>query len=168
MLTLTPFTIKRYPVRKDSFILTMEQSHASILPQTLCSIITNLYELHTTTSTKPPASALPLQKDLSLNMDKRHSNTDAVLRQPLIHPQLLQNQPWKKAQVPHTVPTPLLHSLLGTHAPRDHWRNPIYHRSTLRSALSYGLCWHLALFLKAMATAWDFVSQTRLWALPGN
>ena len=39
---------------------------------------------------------------------------------------------------------------------------PSTHRSSPRSTVSYGLRWQLALHAKAMATAWDLISQTHL------
>ena len=44
----------------------------------------------------------------------------------------------------------------------SHWKEYSLPWSNLKST-SYGLCWHFALFLKAMATAWDLITQTDLW-----
>lgn len=43
-------------------------------------------------------------------------------------------------------------------------------RSSPRKSTSYGLCWQLAVYFKAMATAWDLITQTHLvqWGLVGH
>ena len=55
--------------------------------------------------------------------------------------------------------TTLLSALIQYAMPKIH---PPTHRSSPRSSTSYGLQWQIALHAKAMATAWDLITQTHL------
>ena len=67
---------------------------------------------------------------------------------------------WKQPTVTHKVQPPSLEIQSSAHQSRSH----IPYQSRPRSQLTYGLCWHLALLVKAMATAWDLITQTDLWS----
>ena len=67
---------------------------------------------------------------------------------------------WKQPTNTHKVQPPLLGTQSSEHQSRSH----IPLQSRPRSQLTYGLCWHLALLVKAMATAWDLITQTDLWS----
>ena len=67
---------------------------------------------------------------------------------------------WKQPTATHKVQPPSLGIQSSVHQSRSH--TPFQSRP--RSLLTYGLCWHLALLAKAMATAWDLITQTDLWS----
>ena len=166
ILRITPFQVTRYPIREDAFVLKLELKHALALHNTLNQAIHDLF----TQFSNP-------------NITKGYPSASGIIRLPL--------PPVPTAPYTHTIdsaPTTIvLNTTVATIFHRKtvaapvspgpihwlliglaltlfaHWIGYIFTWSSLRNTTTYGLCWHLALLAKAMATAWDLIDQTHLW-----
>ncbi|CAB9515278.1 expressed unknown protein [Seminavis robusta] len=161
ILRITPFRITPYPIREDAFVLTLEQRHASILHHTINHAAPQLLQQHSnTTRISPPApgtSPLPVPPyppSIDSTTPRTAHNTPAVTVPPSWEPQT--------ASVSFD---PIFCLLVGLYLTIfAHWMGYTLLWSSLRSTTSYGLCWHIALLAKAIATAWDLITQTNLLA----
>ena len=163
------FTPYRLEISKDETVcvLKLKQAHAKILSHTLEVVIQSFKHY----SVPQQEQAFVLCASSCLLSQKQTSVSCLPLSVSFCEqyrPEVLQrladhgNDPlWN---VPQVTPMDITWFPTLQHpcwAPRW-WRTTLLWSSSL-CELTYGLCWHLALFIKAMATAWDLISQTYLW-----
>ena len=163
------FTPYRLEISKDetACVLKLQQAHAKILSHTL-EVVIQSFKHYSVTQREQAyvvcASSCVLQQKQTSVSCLPLSVSFCELYKPEVLQRLvtLSNDPlWNVPQVTILDITwlPTLHHPFWV--PRW-WRTPLHWSSPL-CELTYGLCWHLALFIKAMATAWDLISQTDLW-----
>ena len=170
ILRITPFHITRYPIRDDAFVLKLELKHALALHNTLNYALTALF-LHF--SSPDQTKGIPSARGIiSLPLPPVPTTWSYNTIDSAPTPTVLSTEAapatssWKSLAAP-VSPDPIHWILIGLALTLFvYWMGYTLTWSSLRNTTAYGLCWHLALLAKAMATAWDLIDQTHLWREP--
>ena len=111
-------------------------------------------------NTKPPNISPPIQSPATTPSTIKPSPPPTSLLQSLSN---TSHPLWNLPKAHHKELYPGLQWLVMLSTKLTHHWTPLLAWSRPWKELSYGLRWHLVLLDKAMATAWNLITQTHLW-----